>query len=454
MALAKIHLRRAIPLLALSFLMLSCGKEEKRAPSPAPPPPRKERKTEPADSARKDDAGNVVDSKTFSEAFSKASYNLDDAASKKKTPSVSPDKFFDEGKLAIDKFKNDAYKNTAPPKRSLAAKLDKGKRFSWLPKWDYAGGGGVKVPAAELSNDESVVGILENVKSENGAKATLLVLVGTYSWKILQIHLFPGKTFSKLLFLGRGKRAALWEGNDIQGGKLHIVNLLSGQIESSSGNISADPDSIISSPDGGKIYMNLNSPKQHILVFDTENITSNPAFLECSGKRGALALSPDGKFIALAGPELIEVIKLSDGKKLREFKSPLGALPDAFTFLDDSSNMAILAYMKPCYMIVDDKSEKLLQQSGRHLEYLPKTKRLLLEGYKNKRISVIDVATLKEVCHFDPEKVKPRTTGSPILTAYLSKQDKYVEFDTMGNLCLLRLPSKKWRKEIIFSAQK
>jgi hypothetical protein len=440
---------------AISF-SVSCGQEKKKQ-NPDYNTGKKtnaENATAKATTPEKNSQDKVVDPDAFSQAFSNAKYHFDPDGTKQKKPLISPGDFFDKGELAVDKFKNDDYKNVKPPKKKLAAKISTGERFSWLPKWDYAKGGGVNIPDAKLSSDDSLLAILENIKGKKGGTATLLVLVDTYSWRPAQIHFFQNKTLSKLLFLDNEKRAALWENLQDGGGRIHIVNLATGKLEKSSDKITAKLESAITSNDGKKIYLNLDSPKKHILAFDTDNIANPPTFLEAEQRHGILALSQDGKFIALAGPEKIELIKIADGKKIKEMKSPLDKTPDAFAFLEDPAKMALLAYMKPCYITASGKSEKLRIQSGKHLEYLPKTKRLVIEEFKNNRVSIIDIKTLKEISHFDPGRTKPRTTGTPIIVAYLAQQDKYLELDTMGNLCLFRLPGKKWKKEIIFSAEK
>ncbi len=430
----------------------SCGENKKKTPRPVKK--NTAATTVARDTAAADHDKDVVDSDTFSKAFEKTTYKLEKTGGKTESAPKDAVKLFDKGPLAADKFHNDAYRNIKAPRRSLAAALDKKERYSWLPRWDYTGKGGVRIPSAAISADKSVLGILENVRTGKGSETTLLVLIGTDSMRILSILAFPEKTISKLVFLGKTGSAVLWEGLPGGRGKLHKVDLASGEIVGVSSDISAPLDSMVASPDGASVYVNLNSPKIHILEFDSGALGNPPKFLECSQRRGLLALSPDGKLVALAGPDLIELVKISDRAKLSEIESPLGVPPTAFVFMGDSSKMAALAYMKPCYVVAAGKAEKLRMMSGRNLEYLSKKKLLVVEEYKNKRISIINTNTMKEVSHFDPGKVKPHTSGSPVLISFLPRSGKYLVLDSRGNLCLFRLPGKKWKKEIIFSAQK
>jgi len=431
-------------------LSISCGK--------APVPTEKKSKLEIIKNKSQQDILNkseskLVDADEFSKAFSQSVRQIDEGAVEKKVDDGSL--FFKSGALVQNRFSNQEFQESVPPKLSMAAEVGCSKKFSWLPNWSFSGKGGVRIPYGVISDDKSLIALLDNVSSEEGKTSTLIVLINTYNFEINAIYYFPGKFFSKIKFLSSSSLAVLWEKNqDIKNsGNLHTVNLQTGKIIASSKPVSSSKVNFAINGNDKKLILKTGNRKKTLYLFDLENLDQMPKSIECDQEEGAVAVSKDSSLFALAGRKKIEIFKFSDNMKFKDIKIELKAIPDDFMFIDNNI-FALLSYMQPFYLVADDTAKELCALAGRRLFFRDDIKAIIFEEYKNKAISMIDLKSLRNLDSFSPEKLKPKTQGGAVLLTYLPHLKKYMLLDDQGNLSLFYRPGKRWRKNLIFSAEK
>jgi hypothetical protein len=432
-------------------LSLSCGKNPNVSGKKNSHPDKKVTEHIKDNSPNKD--VKLVDADEFAKAFSRTLQHPVEEVHKETKSGGSA--FFQAGALVKNRFSNQLFKQNTPPDTSLAAKIGGDKHFSWLPKWDFSGKGGVRIPDSTISSDNSLIAVLNNVSGDDEVISTLLVLINTYNFNINAIYYFPGKLLTKIKLLSSLPGAVVWEKKQKgdASGQLHTVDLLSGKITGSSKNVNSDIVNFAIRGDDKKMLLKTGNRKKVIYLFDLEHIANMPESIECTQEEGRLAVSGDNSLFALAGKKSIEIFKFSDNMKLEDIGITLKTVPDCFIFTDDNT-FAMLSYMQPFFLVTDGAAKQLSPSSGRRLFLRNDIHAIAFEEYKNKAISLVDLKSLEKIDSFSPEKLKPKTHGSALLLTYLPHLKKYLLLDSLGNLSLFYRPGKKWRKNLIFSAEK
>lgn len=395
----------------------------------------------------------LVDADEFSKAFSATVHQPPPTSLKAAIDDGS--KFFKSGDLVQNRFNNQEFQKCVSPESSMAGMVGAKTKYSWLPHWSFSGKGGVRIPSSAISEDKSLIAVLENVSVGDGITSTVLVLINTYNFNINAIYYFPGKLLSKIKFLPATPAAIVWEESreSENSGVLHAINLRTGKITASSQIVHASTANFAVNGDGTKMVLKTGNRKKNIYLFDLENLGQMPKSIDCVQEEGAVAISKDDSFFALAGRTEIEVFKFSDNMKLKDIKVNLKSVPDDFLFIGNNI-FAMLSYMQPFFLVADNIPKQLSALAGRKLFFRDDIKAIVFEEYKNKAISIIDLKSLQALDSFSPEKLKPKTKGGAVLLTYLPHHKKYLLLDNQGNLSLFVRPGKRWRKDLIFSAEK
>ena len=433
-------------------LLSSCGKAPtKKIPSQKNKPPIIQN-TSP-EKGDKNTGTNLVDADEFSKAFSKTVHQPDTKKVKGQIDDGS--KFFKLGQFVKNRFKNQEFQTFTPLATSLASTVVSPSKYSWLPNWDFSGKGGVRLPAAEISKDNSLIAILENVTSPNKKISTVLVLINAYNFNINAIHYFHEKSLSSLKFIPNSSKIIVWEKKqpDENSGFLHLINLKTGKFYLSTKSINAASANFAITNNGEKLILKANSKKSKLYLFDIKNFDQMPKTISCNQKEGQTVITPDDSLFALIGKKEIEIFKFSDNMKLKNIPLNLTSPPDAAIFIDKNM-FAMLSYKHPLNLLVDNSLKQLTPSAGGKLFFRDDVKAIVFEEYKNKAISIIDLQSLKKIDSFSPEKLKPKTKGNALLLAYLPQHKKYLVLDNQGNMSLFYRPGKRWRKRLIFSPER
>ena len=345
------------------------------------------------------------------------------------------------------------------PAECLAGKLPpNNEKIVWTPKWSFEGVGGVRLPGFSLSQDKSILAIIEITGTQEGPNGSRIILFNTYNWQILRIHEFPENKITKLCFINERNRIALWseKQNSIKKPyELIVMGIDKGGIKSSSREIKTGITDIFSINDYILVKSMSDAP-ENIYCFDSDDISKPAKRLKSSNLGGVFAISPDKTRFALAGNKNIEIFESAGLSLIKKIDLDIDYMPENAVFAGKNDWIAISAYNKPAFFLKDTLKKQFCDISGHTLDYNGEDKVLFIEKYINNQISVFEVPDLTEVAGFIPANVNPKTNGYAIFADYLKHQNKYVVIDSYGNLCLYAkyLKSKKWKKKIIIGVKK
>ena len=401
-----------------------------------------------------DESTDLVDADEFSKAFSNNVYVSEEQTDKDVIDDGSD--FFQSGKLVQNKFTNQDFQENVPPTSSLAGSLQNSLRYSWLPHWDFSGRGGAQLPDAALSSDKSLLAILENVSPRQGKLSTLLVLINTYNFQINSVYYFYGKQFTKVAFVPTCSELVVWEqeqGEDVESGLLHLIDLKNGEIRDSSKEVKASSANLAVSSDGEFVILKPLNGSQKLFLFSVDKMSEMPAPIQCNQTSGVVAVTEGSEYFCLIGKDEVEIFKFSDRSKLKDIKLDLQEVPDDAICIG-SDKFAMLSYRAPLVVALDDGPKKICDLAGRKLCFRDDNQTIIFEEYKNRAVSIADLKSLEIIDSFIPEKLKPVTKGGALLLAYLPHIDRYMLLDTQGNLSLFYRPGRRWRKQLIFTAEK
>lgn len=401
--------------------------------------------------AEEQEENKLLTAEEFSKAFSKPTFKNTLDSEKEKVDNTLP--YVVDG-LGDSPFDNDEYKSVEIPQGSLAASIKQQHKYSWQPKWQFTGKGGILIPAVAISKDLSMMAILENVPHENGKTGTMIVLINTYTWTVSRIHYFKDLLFTKIFFCPGRKQILVWEEsqNDKLLRKILLINAGSGKIIAASRDINDPLAAIAMDPAGNNIFLKTLNDFKSLYVFEIEDITKKPAKRNCFANEGSIAVSENS--LAFAGKEKIVFYKLDNNQKIFEMENKSGDIPENISFLGDGEKLAFSSYMKPLTISVGRKSKQISDMTGKVIFYRKDLDMLAFEEYKNRQITFFSIPKMETVAELVPAKIKPKTVAGALFLTYLPHMERYVVLDTQGTLCLYHKPGRKWRKKVIFSAKK
>ncbi len=450
-------MERNLFLIALIFLIITgCGKKESantaKSSSIAEKTGSSAEDSSKLKSTKKEDQRKEGDSK-----FQKPVFQLKNWQSDVKKPEVEDD----AANVSVEKMEpgeaEEAAEDIKVPSDCLAAKLvSKTEKIIWTPKWYFEGVGGVKLPTMVLSNDSSVLAIVETTGTDKGPNGSRIVLLNTYNWQVLKIHEFEENNIDKISFLPDGNRMVFWSLKQISIKKpyeLIMIGVEKGDILSISKEIKADVSDIIATEKN--VFAKI-SDENIIYCFDSSNISKAPRKIKSLNQKGVFALSPDKGRIVLAGEKYLEIFECEGMEMLSKFSFDEEYAPENVLFAGKNEYIAVSAYNKPGFFFKDGQKKQFCDISGRSLAYNKDEKTLIYEKYLNNEICFAEVPDLSEKGHFTPSKINPRTQGTAIFLAYFKDNSRYTVIDSYGNLSVFTkyLKSNKWKKRVVISPKK
>ncbi|MEI6422085.1 MAG: hypothetical protein WCP55_07690, partial [Lentisphaerota bacterium] len=318
------------------------------------------------------------------------------------------------------------------PPECLAGKMPPtNEKFLWTPKWHLDITGGVRLPDFRLSQDKSVLAVIETTGIRDGPNGSRIILFNTYNWQILRIHEFPENKITKLCFVNERNRLAVWseKQNSIKKPyELLVIGIDKGGIKSSSREIKADITDI-SSVNGHILVESLSAVPENIYCFDSDDVSKPAKRLNSSNSGGVFAVSFDNSRFALAGNNNIEIFESAGLALIKKIETDVNYTPENAVFAGKNDWIAISAYNKPAFLFKDSLKKQFCDISGHTLAYNSKDKLIFIEKYLNNKIAVLELSDLNEVSDFIPANVSPNTNGYALFADYLEQQNRYLMMD-------------------------
>lgn len=393
------------------------------------------------------DASKVLSANDFSNAFERKKYKAEPVKTVKKVEKL--ELHFKIDSLGESLFNNDDFKDSVAPSSSIAAKFINPKNYSWSPKWHYVGKGGVLIPDAKLSKDRSLIALLETVTDKNSSKkSSLIVLIDCYSWKVVKIHVYKNKYFTKIFFTKNSNKLIVWEEGEKSFSSIQKINLISGAIEQRSKDIKDQLLSLTISENHKKLYLKTANKKKSYYIFNINSLNRKPKKAECYSD-DSYVFANNNRIITFSKNK-IAGFRPASKQLMLEIKNPIETVPDTAIFAGEKG-MVYSAYMKPAAVTIGTKCKIISKSSGRVMIYRSDINLLAFEEYKNRQITFMDLSDFLVKATLIPERIKPKTKAAAQLLAYLPNIKKYMILDRNGTLAIYNKPGKKWRKFIIFS---
>lgn len=344
------------------------------------------------------------------------------------------------------------------PKDSLAGRTIPGNvKIKWSPQWIYQGVGGVNLPDVALSEDQSVLAIMETIGEPKGPNGTRIILFDTYSWEILRLHEFKDCKFSMMRFIGSGDTLAVWEEKQQDLKKpfaIVIVKTDDGKIIASTNALKKPVSGIAVAGDSLFVKPTGDGPED-VQVFNISDLNSAPSSAKSRNAGGVFAVSNDRSTVVLAGEAYVEIFD-AEGNPRDSIRLDAGKdyQVSSATFAGRNDCVAIVSNLKPSYLIKGGKAKMISEISGRAVICSDKNDCIIAGSPKNDRVVFYGLPELNEKDAITPSSALPRTTGQAVMIAFLKHHGRYAVLDTSGNLCLYLKSGKRWKKQLIFSAQK
>jgi len=471
MRLSTIPFRFALLLaLAASLSLEGCGRKKPEAPAAAPAPAKPEQAQQappPPPPAPKKPA--IVDheegtmtakisNRSGEEDLPKVEIDSSNIVVQKKEAKEEVKKSYAELKHSLPVLK--------VPSSCLAAKLSDGKSYQWSPMWRFKGVGGVWLPDMQVSDDGSVLAILETTGKDEGPYGTRIVLWGVYDVSIIKIVEIPERFIKSVAFVPGGSLlACLCEKQQElkQAPCVALVDLVDGQISSISNPLAKPAVSLACSSKA--VYATLEDTPG-IVAFDVKDLGAGSKLAKTESRGASLCLSSDG-ILACAGDALVEFMNASGTtvSKRDEKPFPEGLKEDVSILLTKRKGEYVLI---PKYSPLregdlffvrsnEDLVRKSPYKSSGLISYSPKNDLLFMGVKVRGQVQVYKLPSFEEPYQIDcPPDDIPKTPGVPAKIEYLEANDFLAVLDNQGYFYLARKlkNEKRWQKFLVFSPLK
>lgn len=320
---------------------------------------------------------------------------------------------------------------------------------------------GVRLPAAAISPDRTVIVIAETLGEPQGPFGTRLVFLDTCSWTISAVHHLWKKDIQAiavapdhtLVLAARGQEA--FKSSD----ELILLDFWSGREKQ-----------VLPLPGLRKIYADASG--KIFTVFARESEKSNriglyPSLLKDGSREvkelksansaPVLAFSRDGSKFAAAGDKAVEIFRQSDLRIIESTPLPEGFITADLLLTGDTAIAAPESRLQRPAITIRGSSIREFGEKSRGMLFVQTDDPDQFFGAvmaRKGRISRIALATLKEKTGVNPEDGRPRTTGDPKAVFSFAAIKVTAVLDERGCFYLLYrdLAGKRWRKEILFKS--
>ena len=456
--------------LAALLGLTGCG-DNPPEPKKAPEPEKKEAAA-PAPKKKKPAVKTFADTE---EGSFKVRYSNDDQAKKK--PEVrdsqdnvnilqkgTPGAAAEQARISKkEQAQRDAFR-TKRPEGSFAAALEPiniGKVIRWSPQWHSEIATGVRLPAAAISPDRTVIIIAETLGEPHGPFGTRLVFLDTCSWTITAVHHLWKKDVRfiaaapdhTLVLAARGQEAFKSSDEIIQldprNGREKQVLPLPGVRR-----VYIDPAGRLFA-----VFASESEKSSRIELYESflKDGSREMKELESTNHSPVLAFSRDGSQIAVSGDHAVELFRISDLRLIESTPLPEGFITADLLIAGDTVIAApesrlqrrAMAFRSSWHQEFGENSYGMLVPQPDDPEHF-----FGAVMTRKGRISRIILSTLKEQSGVNPEDGRPRTVGNPKAVFAFPKIKVTAVLDEKGCFYLLYLDAagKRWQKEILIKS--
>ena len=357
------------------------------------------------------------------------------------------------------------------PAGSSAAKCaSKTERIEWQPKWVYSGVGGVRLPHAALSSDQSLLAIIETSKGSNEEFSSSIILLNTYNNRIVRVIDLPHRKASRLIFLPGMEKIAVAcniQKKTKQPSTLLLINCVEGEITGMNDYFRGDVKKLAVSRDGANVFALTDNPSELLMIKQDE--WNNEAIkLKTAGKLiSCIAVNKGNVLLASTKGEL-RIHDAVTGQYFNRISLPADFKPDMIITSEAIDDIALLELGGKAYALSGKRYKKFFDQVYRTGAYIGSNKTFVTLNRSENLIFF----TLPNY-DFDNKsvnagRIRPKTLGSisqvwslkPLETKSKKRRRssnqlaRLLIIDSQGNIYYLYKVARKWKKDRIIEAKK
>lgn len=350
-----------------------------------------------------------------------------------------------------------ALESKGAPMGSVAARVFDAKSvYHWRPNWFFIGAGQTRLPIAVLSDDQSVLAIVETLGARDGPYASRIVFVDTYRWIVSRVVQLKKRHVTRMVFGAPPASLICWcerQPSLRRPSELVVVNGRDGSITSSDAVADVKISSMILDAKNKRLLLK-SADAGTVGRLSLDDVTAKPDMFRVGVNGGPIAVSPDGSRLAMGGEGVVKMVSLDDFKPVSEVKLDWASPVRKIVFADANDRMALLLESDRVVFLKNRFQTTLTDMGAGPLRYEKERNTLVVGELKNDEIKFVPTPDLTPVTSAFPSKLRPRTRGAVAFIAYLNHLDKYLILDDNGNLYVIYKPGRRWKKHLLFSAMK
>lgn len=334
-----------------------------------------------------------------------------------------------------------------------------GYSIRWSPLWAYEGVGTVRISAAAMSSDKSLIVIAETTGPADGPNGSLVIFMETREWSFIRYLKLDDEKITSMFFLPGTARLLCRFARQAELKKpyrLAVINPRNGKIFSETKLPVGEISDMITNKSGSMLFVK-PADTADMLLFDTGDLSKEPLAFnsDINDEKASLSLSPDNASLLVCGDGKIKVFDM----EFKRFKKDSLALPDDVKngnvfFTGAARDFVFLVPGKDAYLYRDKTFRKIMDNAGRSAYPFSQDNKnfIAIEGEKNMAINIFAVPECEPVISIPTSKIKPYTSGSVFFWGVLDRRNSFFVLDDIGEFMEIKNPknAKKWKKNLIF----
>ncbi len=371
-----------------------------------------------------------------------------------KTPELKDD----TRNVRREKLSTDDLDNTIKEAQgSLSNEVKIKEKLKWQPLWKYEGLGGVNLPSIAISDDNSLIAIVERTGEIKGPNGSRIIIMRTSDFTILRIHELKEKKIEKALFIPSDKKLILSSSKQPEIKQSNEIILFDFDLGSAV-NSRRLKKSVTDFIQLENFIIALFEPEPgsniaELLALDADNLETKKSY-STSNSSGIMAdsLSYDGNFV-FAGNNKIEIFSISKPDAIQKLVPPEKGTPSSVAYIPGKSVFFVIYQEKGAYVFKDGVPRKIMSFPDSAILYSEEEDLLLISSLKGDRTVFFKPPDFEETDNVSFSSLKPKTKGDTIFIARLDKEN-YMFLDSQGSIYTCVKKGKRWKKALIIEAMK
>ena len=343
------------------------------------------------------------------------------------------------------------------PTKSLASRLtpaDNSKVIYWQPKWRQKGIGGAWISSVALSDDRSVLCVLETTGKDEGPFGSRIIVINTYDWTVIAVYEYDDKYYTSIEFAGTSDDIiALAARQPVmkQPCVFNLINLTSGKI--TEGQVLQSQPLCWKAFDATRIFASFPDSEFLSELKIGDIFISSPVKTSVNVQADCMAISTDRKTLALASKSKISFVAISN---LRQFHSADLSPNQTVTGMEYGGNNLLVASLS-------DGSAVYIKNAAQPEDLHIKESIPLFSYFASTNTLIAGDNYMSTLYFFDCERpsgetkkavlngTKPPTSSFLFFAAALPGNQFILVVDKPGNIYRIWPEGKRYGKEILFS---